>query len=104
MFENRMSDISRRSVDLCINQISERASGVCARTLDNQIVAMRSAAREMFNQKFDPKVHRVVPQLQHLEKLLHPDQSPWLPWLALGTAFVTGAALTWVVVVMIWFR
>lgn len=104
MFEFRMSDISQNPVELCVKQIEQKASGVCAQTLNSQILAMQSAAREMFNKEFHPVVNRTVTQLEYLARLAQPDQNRWLPWLTHGASFVTGAALTWLTVMMIWVR
>jgi hypothetical protein len=46
----------------------------------------------------------VLAQLAYLARLAQPRKNPWVPWLTHGAAFVTGAALTWLVVVAIWFR
>jgi len=101
-FEVRMADLTQKAVELCLKQIGQRASGVCAKTLDNQIVAMQSATREMFNKEFHSVVNRTVTQLEYLARLAQPDRNRWLPWLTHGASFVTGAALTWLAVVMIW--
>ena len=104
MFEFRMSDISQKAVELGLKQIEQKASGVCAQTLNSQILAMQSAAREMFNKEFHPVVSRTVTQLEYLARLAQPDQNRWLPCLTHGASFVTGAALTWLTVMMIWVR
>lgn len=65
---------------------------------------MRSAAREMFNKEFHPVVNRTLTQLEYLARLAQPDQNRWLPWLKHGAACLTGSALTWLAVVMIWVR
>ena len=98
MFEFRMSDISQNAAELCVKQIEQKASGVCAQTLNSQILATQSAAHEVFNKAF----RRVVSQLEYLARLAQPDRNRWLPWLTHGASFVTGAALTWLAVVMIW--
>ena len=103
-FEVRMADLTQKAAESCLTQIGQRASGVCAKTLDNQIVAMQSAAREMFNKEFYPVVNRVVFQLEYLARLTEPEQNRWRPWLTHGAAFMTGSALTWLVVVTIWVR
>ena len=64
MFEFRMSDISQNAAELCVKQIEQKASGVCAQTLNSQILAMQSAAREMFNKEFHPELNRTVNQLE----------------------------------------
>jgi hypothetical protein len=97
-FEVRMADLSQNAAELCVKQIEQKASGVCAQTLNSQILAMQSAAREVFNKAF----RRVVFQLKFLARLAQPDQNRWLPWLTHGASFVTGIALTWLAVVMIW--
>ena len=104
MFEFRMSDISRNAVELCVKQIEQKASGACAKSLNSQILAMQSAAREMFNKEFHPVVNRTVTQLEYLARLAQPGQNRWWPWLTHSAAFVTGAALTWLVVVLVWVR
>lgn len=103
-FEVRMADLTQKAAELCLTQIGQRASGVCTKTLDSQIVAMQSAAREMFDKEFHPMVNRVLVHLEHLARLTEPDQNRWRPWLTLGAAFVTVTTLTWLVVVMIWVR
>lgn len=103
-FEVRMADLTKKAAESCFTQIGQRASGVCPKTLDNQMVAMQSAAREMFNKEFHPLVNRAVTRLEYLTRLAEPVQNPWMPWVTHGAVFVTGAALTWQVVVMIWMR
>jgi hypothetical protein len=104
MFEFRMNGVSDRAAESCLKQIAHQATGVCVETLDQQILAMQSAARELFSKHFDPKVSQVVFQLERLAQLAQPRSDPLMPWLTHGAAFVTGAALTWLVVVAIWFR
>jgi len=83
-FEGRIAKLSENAVDLCVSQINQKASGVCANTQNTQIAAMQSAAREMFNKEFLPVVNRVVSQLEQLARLFQPDRNPWLPWLTHG--------------------
>jgi hypothetical protein len=42
--------------------------------------------------------------MRYLARLAQPDQNRWLPWLTHSASFVTGAALTWLAVVLIWVR
>lgn len=104
MFETRMTDFSFKAVDVAAKQIDQRTNEAATKILNTQIAAMQSAAREMFNKEFHPVVNRTVAQLDHLARLAEPNQIPWMSWLTHGAAFVTGAALTWLVVVMIWVR
>jgi hypothetical protein len=69
-----------------------------------QLKLMEEAARELFKTKVDPVVRQVSAQLQHMAQLAQPRKHPWMPWLTHISAFVTGAALTWLVVVAIWVR
>lgn len=87
-----MNGVSDRAAESCLKQIAHRATGVCVETLDQQILAMQSAARELFSKHFDPKVSQVVFQL---ERLAQPRPDPWMPWLTHGVAFATGIVLTW---------
>lgn len=103
-FDNRMSALTQKTVDVASTHIVRRANEVTAKTLDTQILAMQSAAREMFNKEFHPVVNQVLAQLAHLARLAQPRKYPWVPWLTHGAAFVSGAALTWLVVVAIWVR
>jgi hypothetical protein len=103
-FDNRMSALTQKAVDVASTHIVRRANEVTAKTLDTQILAMQSAAREMFNKEFHPVVNQVLAQLAHLARLAQPRKYPWVPWLTHGAAFVSGAALTWLVVVAIWVR
>lgn len=95
MFEFRMNGVSDRAAESCLKQIAHRATGVCVETLDQQILAMQSAARELFSKNFDPKVSQVVFQLERLAQLAQPRPDPWMPWLTHGFAFATGIVLTW---------
>ena len=104
MFETRMTDFTFKAVDVAAKQIDQRTNEAATKILNTQIAAMQSAAREMFNKEFHPVVNRVVSQLEHLARLSEPDQNSWRPWVTHGAAFMTGSALTWLVVVTIWVR
>ncbi len=104
MFETRMTDFRFKTIDVAARQIDQRTDEAATRILNAQIAAMQSAARDMFNKEVHPVVNRTIAQLEHLARPAQPDQNRWLPWLTHSAAFVTGAALTWLVVVMIWAR
>lgn len=65
---------------------------------------MQEAAQELFRKELLPLVNRLMAPLEHLTRLARPRPTPWMPWLTHCAAFLTGAALTWLVVVMIWVR
>lgn len=100
MFETRMTDFTFKAVDVAAKQIDQRTNEAATKILNTQIAVMKTAAHETFNKELLPVVNRVVSQLEHLARLAQPDQIPWLSWLTHGAAFVTGAALTWLAVVM----
>lgn len=66
MFEFRMNIVSQKAVESCLKQMAHRATDVCVKTLDQRILAMQSAARELFSKHFDQKVSQVVFQLERL--------------------------------------
>ncbi|WP_157538816.1 hypothetical protein [Hydrogenophaga flava] len=77
---------------------------VTQRAKETQIQVMQETAQELFKKEFHPLVNQVIARLEHLARLAQPRPNPWMPRLTHGAAFVTGAALTWLVVVMIWVR
>jgi len=97
------SAFTQKTVDFASAHIVRRAIDVTAKTLDTQILSMQSAAREIFIKAFHPVVNQVLAELAHLARLAQPRRNPWVPWLTHGAAFVTGAALTWLVAA-IWVR
>ena len=89
--------------------LGERSDGylteATASSREAQLRAMQEGALEMFKKEVDPVVRRVSAKLQQLALLAQPRKNLWMPWLTHGSAFVTGAALTRVVVVVaIWVR
>lgn len=85
-------------------QIDRSVTDVTQRAKEMQVEAMREAALELFKKEFHPLVNQVIARLEHLTQLAQPRPNPWMPWLTHSAAFVTGAALTWLVAVMIWVR
>lgn len=47
-----MSTLTQKALDVASTHIVRRANEVTAKTLDTQILAMQSAAREMFYKEF----------------------------------------------------
>jgi hypothetical protein len=103
-FDNRMAALTQKAVEVASTHIVRRANEVTAQTLDAQVLAMKSAARDMFNKEFDPAVLRVVAHLNHLAQLAQREESLWMRWFTHVCAFVTGAALACLVLVEIWTR
>lgn len=83
--------------------VNRHLTEATASSREAQLRAMQEGAREMFKKEVDPVVRQVSAQLQQLALLAQPRKNPWVPWLTHGAAFVTGAALTWLVVA-IWVR
>ncbi len=103
-FELRVATLAQKAIEITATHIDRRANAVATKTLHEQTLAMQATARETLNRELYPAVNRVVTQLEYLTRLAQPRHNPWMPWLTHGAAFVTGAALTWLIVVMIWVR
>jgi hypothetical protein len=85
-------------------QIDRTVMEVTQRAKEMQVQAMREAALDMFKKEFHPTVNQVIARLEHLARLAQPRPNPWMPCLTHGASFMTGAALTWLVMVVIWAR
>lgn len=95
-FQGRVLAMGRETQDKAVAHIAEQATLAARKTFDEQVRAMQTSARSIFQDEVGPPLRRLQGELQNAIKEAH---RPWDLWWTHAATAVTAASCTWMLLV-----